>query len=159
MVWVVLRSKKTVNSEAGWPRVKSLEAVRQDNLLSEISFSEAWIMLFQNKKTSTILLICYDRDRAKHRERWERRGRDRCLLSLSRLSLCPCPSWECSAVVARNLYFIHYSQLRIDWEQRTYHRPARGMERWKGHNVREGCTARRTNVHHVCVCVWGGRGC
>lgn len=158
MVWV-LRSKKTVNSEAGRPRVKSLEAVRQNNLPSGISFSEVWIMLFWNKKMSIILLICYDRDgdkeRAKQRERQEKRGRDRCLLSLPCLSLCLCPSCERSAVVAHNLYFIHYSQLRIDWEQRTYRRPARGRERWKGRNVqldqREGCMAKRSNVHQGCV--------
>lgn len=101
---------------------------------------------------------------AERGEKSSKRGRDRCLLSLPCLPLCLCPSCEHSAAVAHNLYFIHYSQLRIDWEQGTYHRSARGRERWKGRNVqldqREGCTAKRTNVHHgcvwasVCVCVW-----
>lgn len=107
---------------------------------------------------------------AERGEKSSKRGRDRCLLSLPCLPLCLCPSCEHSAAVAHNLYFIHYSQLRIDWEQGTYHRSARGRERWKGRNVqldqREGCTAKRTNVHHgcvwasmcVCVCVCGFLG-
>lgn len=117
-------------------------------------------MLFWNKKRKIILLICSnkhgDKESGKWTQTWGRRGaeKDRCPLSLPCLSLCL--SCERSAVVTRNLYFIHYSQLCIAWEQGTYHRPARGRERWKGHTVqldqRESCTAKRANVHHGRVC-------
>lgn len=71
------------------------------------------------------------------------------------VSLCVCVH-HVSALLWSLAHFIHYSQLSIDWEQGTYHRPARGRERWKGPNVQpdrqEGRMAKRINVHHGCVC-------
>lgn len=104
-------------------------------------------MLFWKKTTSIIIhviqscwLVIIKMEIKKEpngdgRKKSSERGKDRCLLSLPCLSLCLCPSCERSAVVAHNLYFIHYSQLHIDWEQGTYHHPAGGRERWKGRNV------------------------
>lgn len=118
-------------------------------------------MLFwnNNKKKKRRALSCWFVMIEREIKKEPNGGRDRCPLSRAHVSLCV-RVHHVSALLwsLTNLYFIHYSRLRIDWERGTYHRPSRGRERWKGHNVqldqREGCMPKHTNVHHrfVCVC-------
>lgn len=80
---------------------------------------------------------------------------------------CPCHVCHCVCHVSALLWSLATCTSSIIHSfalpESTYHRPARGRERWKGHTVQldqhESCTAKRANVHHgrvcvqVCVCV------
>lgn len=92
---------------------------------------------------------------------------------------CPCRAFRCVCVhhVSTPLWLLTtctssiIHSFALTESTRTYHRSARGRERWKGHNVQldqwGGCTAKRANVHRgrvcvcagVCVCVLSLPGC
>lgn len=160
MVWVVLRSKKKVNSEVGRPRVRSLEAVRQDNMLSEISFflkSDECSVAANKKRLIIILLIWCDRDGDNEEPSRDRDGRKEAATEACcpcHVSLCVCVH-HASAPLRSLAHFIYYSQLSIGWERGTYHRPTRRRERWKGHNVQ---VDEQRGLHgQTCWCASGVR--
>lgn len=65
------------------------------------------------------------------------------LIVTNKISELLCLPYRCLCVWAHHVSilllspvpFIHYSQLRVDWDQGAYHCLARGRERWKGRNV------------------------